>query len=455
MKIGNKNMEFGKKYENSKDADLDSEVGGVWQVQSRRKRHRRSTGGTFTSSYFKETVCSIDKEEFKKMSTDDKLVSIFEIVTSFGSLNTRVNSLEGHVHSLLALNVESDKRMKLVEYKSIDLEARNRRNNLIFRGHPEVLNQDDCEAIITSFLKNYLDIEGVTIQRAHRLGNLGVVGRRPGSYAPVRTQSRPIIVLFRDYKDVERILANAYKLRDANFGINRDYPPEIVNACSNLWADYKLEKSRHREGTVYIGFPAKLIVDRKIVRDKFPDWKEVLKGSRAATRKVDSQTISNSVRAQTQNVIKPSSGAIPKQTVNNVNVPASTPTPTFATVAAPAVSSSVVSQLEVQLQPPVGARSQVAKQDSFIDMAMMSDKSDSDTSDDSLLSEDRDQQALSSVNSDDITAATGTSDINYSQAIQQLQTTCDRAMGGATAAATPTTNQLNQSSTDQDQGQHK
>ena len=274
-------MDFGSKRENSKAAELDSELGGVWQVQPRRKRHRRSTGGTFTPSYSKKTVCRIDKKKLsKKMSTDDKLVSIFEIMTSFGSLNTRVDSLEGHVHSLLALNVESEKRMKLLEYKSIDLEARNRRCNLIFRGHPEVLNQDDCETIIKSFLKRYLDIEGVFIQRAHRLGSTSAKGSRPGSFAPRRAQSRPIIALFRDYKDVERILASAYKLRDTNFGINRDYPPEIVNARSNLWADYKLEKSRHREGSVYIGFPAKLVVDRKVIRDEFPDRKEVLKGSR-------------------------------------------------------------------------------------------------------------------------------------------------------------------------------
>lgn len=148
-------------------------------------------------------------------------------MTSFGSLNTRMDSLEGHVHSILALNVESEKRMKLLEYKSIDLEARNRRCNLIFRGHPEVLNQDDCETIIKSFLKRYLDIEGVFIQRAHRLGSISAKGSRPGSFAPRRAQSRPIIALFRDYKDVERILASAYKLRDTNFGINRDYPQKL------------------------------------------------------------------------------------------------------------------------------------------------------------------------------------------------------------------------------------
>ena len=259
--------------------------------------------------------------------------------------------------------------------------------------------------------------------------------------------------MFRDYNDVERILASAYKLRDTNFGINRDYPPEIVNARSNLWADYKLEKSRHREGSVYIGFPAKLVVDRKVIRDEFPDWKEVLKGSRVASRKSDPQVINNSARAQAENIIKPSSGAIPKQTVNTVNVPASTPTPTSSSTTVPIVSPSVVSQLEVQLQPPIGAQSQVAKPDSLIDIAMMSDKSDSDTTDDSSLSEDQDQQALSSVNSDDIPVATWASSINYSQAMQQLQTTCNRAMTGATSTTTSTANPDIQSGTNQPQGQ--
>lgn len=62
-------MDFGSKRENSKAAELDSELGGVWQVQSRRKRHRRSTGGTFTPSYSKETVCRIDKKNFQKNVT--------------------------------------------------------------------------------------------------------------------------------------------------------------------------------------------------------------------------------------------------------------------------------------------------------------------------------------------------------------------------------------------------
>ena len=42
-----------------------------------------------------------------------------------------------------------NERLKLDEYKSIDTEARSRRNNLIFRGHPENVENDDWEAIST------------------------------------------------------------------------------------------------------------------------------------------------------------------------------------------------------------------------------------------------------------------------------------------------------------------
>ena len=34
-------------------------------------------------------------------------------------------------------------QLKLLQYKSIDIEARSRRNNLLFRGIPEVNGEDD------------------------------------------------------------------------------------------------------------------------------------------------------------------------------------------------------------------------------------------------------------------------------------------------------------------------
>ena len=63
---------------------------------------------------------------------------------SLGSVNARVVDLQQDVQALFARNADSDQRITFLEYKTIDLEARSRRNNLIFRGHNELVNEDDC-----------------------------------------------------------------------------------------------------------------------------------------------------------------------------------------------------------------------------------------------------------------------------------------------------------------------
>ena len=111
--------------------------GGAWSTQTRRKRNRRSTGGTFSENISKEAICKISKDTFINMSMDDKLVSLFDIMTSgFGSISSRVNDLEEDVHELISASAQSERRLKLLEYRSIDQEARGRRNNLIFRCWP-------------------------------------------------------------------------------------------------------------------------------------------------------------------------------------------------------------------------------------------------------------------------------------------------------------------------------
>lgn len=352
-------------------------------------------GGTFSPNYSKETVCKISKDEFKLMSTDEKLVSLFEIITGFGSLNARVHSLEDNVHSIIALNVESERRLKLLEYRSIDLEARSRRCNLIFRGHPEVINNDDCEAIIKSFLSERLGIDGVFIQRAHRLGALRPTGRRLGQPVSNRNSSRPIIVCFRDYSDVERILSNAKK-RDTDFSINRDFPPEIVNARSNLWAEYKQQKLKRPGGSVYIGFPAKLVVGGKVIRDEFPDWKEVLKGSRVGDRRAKPLDVRGN------KAVKNYSATMPKSL--------------FTHSSDPVMSQSI-------LKPSLDTA-----RDSDIETVMLSEKSDSESESSVPSSVDRQNSSMLSppVNSGSITPATSSAVDEYSHAMRRLETTSDR-----------------------------
>ena len=78
------------------------------------------------------------------MSTDEKQVSLFEIMTSgYGQC-----TLEDDVHYLLSPSAQSERRMQLLEYRSIDQEAQSHRNNLIFRCHVEVAGDANPEAII-------------------------------------------------------------------------------------------------------------------------------------------------------------------------------------------------------------------------------------------------------------------------------------------------------------------
>ena len=151
--------------------------------------------------------------------------------------------------------------------------------NLIFRGHPKNVENDDCVAIVRRFLPKWLGLNpDMCIQRAHRIGNVNRMRRSRGG--KISTQPRPIIVNFRDYEDVELILENAKKLKDTSFGINRDYPKEIISARSKLWPAFKKAREENPKGNVYIGYPAKLIVNKRVVIDQFPDWRKVLNGSR-------------------------------------------------------------------------------------------------------------------------------------------------------------------------------
>ena len=264
----------------------------VGKGKGKNKRQRRSTGGTYEQHgqssgagvrrewgqpvLFK----TMNKEEFKRLPNDDKLVTMFETLAEIGTLYGRVYNVEEQVDYLTSSDKAQNERLKLLEYKSIDMEARSRRNNLIFRGHPENVENDDCVAIIRQHLANRLGLRpDVCIQRAHRLGNFNN-RRRRFRWGEARPQPRPIIVNFRDYEVVELILENAKKLKDTPFGVNRDYPKEIISARSKLWAEYKKAREENAKGTVYIGYPAKLIVNKRVVRDEFPDWRHVLNGSR-------------------------------------------------------------------------------------------------------------------------------------------------------------------------------
>ena len=73
--------------------------------------------------------------------------------------------------------------------------------------------------------------------------------------------------------DVEQILSRAYLLKGSQFGIDRDYPKEILNARKLLWNRYK--ELRKDGENVTFQYPARLVINRRVVEDDFPDWYDV------------------------------------------------------------------------------------------------------------------------------------------------------------------------------------
>ena len=199
-----------------------------------------------------------------------EMVTLFQLHTykqnSIESMEKVMRSSCESISEIKSKTQSHDKMLRLLNYKSLDLEARSRRKNLIFRGLFEN-RQEDCYELIQTFLVDQMHFDGpeVTIERAHRLG----------PRKDQRIHRRPIIVAFRDYADVELILNRAKFLRGTRFAVDKDFPKEISSARSLLWNRYKDLKSKY--DNVSLQYPAKIIVGKRVVEDAFPGWQEAVK----------------------------------------------------------------------------------------------------------------------------------------------------------------------------------
>ena len=115
-----------------------------------------------------------------------------------------------------------------VSEKLIELEDRSRRNNLRFDGLTEDTNEtwDDCELKIQKILSDKLEItEDVEIERCHRMGKRK--GNRP----------RTIICKFLRFKDKQKILMNAKKLKNSGIYIYEDFCNDTMELRKSLWEE--------------------------------------------------------------------------------------------------------------------------------------------------------------------------------------------------------------------------
>lgn len=165
-----------------------------------------------------------------------------------------------------AKNLKAERKQNI--RKMVDLEARSRRNNLIFYGIPET-EEENCEDKLIQFLKEKLKVEisPTAVQRAHRLGK----PRSRNNIGNLAFTPRPMIVLFSDFKQKEMIRKQRFELQRP-FGISEDLPIEIRRARKSLENVIKDLKSQGKK--VAIIYPCRLLINGQIDKTTHVDIAE-------------------------------------------------------------------------------------------------------------------------------------------------------------------------------------
>ena len=269
----------------------DDEFTTVTRKHTKAKRRRVSSGGRSSGKYEGDTVPVhefVGDTNFDTLSTDDKLSLILAKLSVNESKVGKIERLLGtmtkkekRVSEIETVVRSHNDRLRLLGYKSLDIEARSRRNNLVIHGFLERRNED-CASRVIGFLQDALNLESADstwIERAHRLGRYD------------RTKSaRPIIVAFSCYRHIESIMANVNRLRDTDFSVNRGLPAEITRARKILWPKLKQIRQDNPLSKAMIVFPAKIILDGRVVDDIVPEWDNTLRGSRIDASHPSQQT---------------------------------------------------------------------------------------------------------------------------------------------------------------------
>ena len=321
----------------SSDTNSDTEQLNLSSVRVARQQKKRkfnsSSGG---GSKLMDEGSEDDAVDYETLEPDEKLNLILSKVTLNEKRFRNLENVCGSVikNSKRLSKVETvmksqEDRIRLLEYKSIDLEARSRQNNILFYGLDES-RSEDCKSRIVGKLQQELDItiSESEISRAHRLGRFE------------RSKKRPVIVAFQSYVVAESIIKQAYRLKDTDFSMSIDYPLEITRARRTLWPEYKHIKSQNPLAKVEIVYPAKLLVNGRVEKDLFPEWDTVLSGSR-----IDLTHESQSSHAKRLGILQNKQGPF------GFGATTSTSTPRYVNE----VTIDINRQNDERSQPPVGS----------------------------------------------------------------------------------------------------
>ena len=137
--------------------------------------------------------------------------------------------------------------------KMRDLKDRSRRDKLRVDGFKEIENEtwEQTEGILQQMIRDVLELEGINIERAHRVGNK----------SNERNTPRTIAAKFSSYKDTQTVLSIAKKIKGKNIYINEDYSKETLEIRKENWQTVKRLRGQ--------GTYAYLVYDPIVTKGKF------------------------------------------------------------------------------------------------------------------------------------------------------------------------------------------
>ena len=188
------------------------------------KAHKWNERLTFSEQYDSELeTCKKTKTSHNTMKTDtERTQSVNEdLKRSVQELNILNKSLTGDL---------------------IDLKCRSMRDNLFFFHIPEQFQTsngrrfEDTKEVLSSFLRQHLQISDVKFDRVHRIAP---------TQRSRRDTPRPIVAKFTLFKEREVVRRAAFKLKGTNFGISEQFPEEIEEVRHGL---YPIMRNLRRDG---------------------------------------------------------------------------------------------------------------------------------------------------------------------------------------------------------------
>lgn len=330
----------------SLDAQDSLENMDVQWIPVRNKRRRFNTASPSTGT---------DQINISSLSFDDKLSQMLNKLNILEKSNQEIvkisqnmSNVQVKVEHIESRTATHDLFLKVLAYKSIDIEARSRRCNLIFHGLAE--NKDEnLPDKLNEFLwqEMCIDSDELYIGRVHRLGSFHKAKQRQRTDNP----RRPIIIAFEDYKSTETVLSAAYMLKGSNFSVTRDYPKEIVTARQRLMPKLKLER-QNKNNRVSLEYPARLLINGRVVADEFPDWYSVLEHDRY--QMANGTSISAMGRPQRVNSQSPAPSGRQVETRGRENVERSRPVLSYSQVVSSGTSGTQPNNTTISNTPPPG-----------------------------------------------------------------------------------------------------